>query len=926
MTTTRYRNRNKAAAATGALAGVAALSAGGAAQAAGKDGFVDLASVGGVADVKLLSDGSVEVVFTDGRIARFAPENIKLDGDKVLVSEAALADQGFGVDGDGGSFLADNALLIAGGVVLAGVGGAAAAGAFDGGDDDNDGNAATAGDDVLVGTAGADVLNGLEGNDNIDGLAGDDQLSGGAGNDVIIGGAGADALGGDAGDDRIVADLADIALDGGADANGDAPAIETGDTLDLSGATEGVFVDLDSQFGGAPNPGLSQTGFVRNVASGTGGEITFEIGADEFENIIGTQFDDRLFGNGEANVIQGGAGNDAIHAFGGSDVYDGGEGTDTALFNQAGAGVNADLAAGTAGSNTLISIENFNGGVFDDTIAGDDGANVLFGNGGADIIDGRGGDDVIIADTDDISLDGGDDNNADAPTTDNGDTLDLSGATEGVFVDLDANFGGAPNPGLSQEGFVRNVASGTGGAVTFDIVANDFENIIGTQFDDRLFGNGEANVIQGGAGDDAIHAFGGSDVYDGGEGTDTALFNQAGAGVNADLAAGTAGSNTLISIENFNGGIFDDTIAGDDVANALNGNSGADIIDGRGGDDVISGDGGSDTLTGGEGADVFAYAGDPFDGADVSAAGRQIIGDEDFIQDFDFANDVYRLNATDFGVEGDVSFVALDANAADAAIPAGSNVIVLLNADNDGDAATPFLAGTAAGQIADLVDADGAGFFVYFNTNLGVNRLVYSTNLNDADADLKIVSRQTDLTGDDAIAALASFSADNFEFDGVVATDDTIAVAAIADGEVIAAGAETVADAFSADDIATGDTLDLSGLTEGASADLDANNQGLLAPNAPSQEGFLTVGGATATLVDIENLIGTEFNDTLFGNQENNVILGGAGDDNIHPFGGRRLRRRRRRRGHVLNLSGATGGLTIDLASGVGGAEHLREL
>ena len=47
-----------------------------------------------------------------------------------------------------------------------------------------------------------------------------------------------------------------------------------------------------------------------------------------------------------------------------------------------------------------------------------------------------------------------------------------------------------------------------------------------------------------------------------------------------------------------------------------------------------------------------------------------------------------------------------------------TNVIVLLNADNDGDDATPFLAGTAAAQIAGLVDTDGAGLFVYFNTNL----------------------------------------------------------------------------------------------------------------------------------------------------------------------------------------------------------------
>lgn len=122
------------------------------------------------------------------------------------------------------------------------------------------------------------------------------------------------------------------------------------------------------------------------------------------------------------------------------------------------------------------------------------------------------------------------------------------------------------------------------------------------------------------------------------------------------------------------------------------------------------------------------------------------------------------MNADDFGIDGELEFASVDANAAGAADDIeGANVIVLLNSDNDDDPDTPFLAGTAANQIAELVDEDGAGLFVYFNSNLGLNRLVYSENLNDASADLKIVSRQTDLEGQDAIDALAHFSEENFE-------------------------------------------------------------------------------------------------------------------------------------------------------------------
>ena len=197
------------------------------------------------------------------------------------------------------------------------------------------------------------------------------------------------------------------------------------------------------------------------------------------------------------------------------------------------------------------------------------------------------------------------------------------------------------------------------------------------------------------------------------------------------------------------------------------GDVGEDTLDGGNGNDTLFGAEGVDTASGGNGADVFAYAGDPFEGEDTSAPERQIVGNEDFITDFDLASDRYRLNAGDFGVLGDVNFLALDANVPDASIAPGTNVITLLNSDDDNNPDTPYLAGTAASQIAQLTSEDGAGFFVYYNSELQLNRLVYSTNLNDAEADLKVISRQTDLVGQDAIEALSRFSAANFEFEGI---------------------------------------------------------------------------------------------------------------------------------------------------------------
>ena len=225
------------------------------------------------------------------------------------------------------------------------------------------------------------------------------------------------------------------------------------------------------------------------------------------------------------------------------------------------------------------------------------------------------------------------------------------------------------------------------------------------------------------------------------------------------------GDDALNALPTFSAANFlvsENTLVGDENNNALIGTGGEDFIDGRGGNDTIDGQGSSDTL--GAGNDTFAFSGDLFDGVDVSSPDRQIVGNEDFVADFNFTDDQYRFNASDFGVST-LDFFALDGNTKDAVIPAGANAIVLLNSDNDDDPTTSFLAGTAATQIAGLTDQNGAGFFVYFNSNLQLNRLVYSTNLNDPSADLKILSRQTDLTGQDAVDALNTFSADNFAID-----------------------------------------------------------------------------------------------------------------------------------------------------------------
>ncbi len=124
----------------------------------------------------------------------------------------------------------------------------------------------------------------------------------------------------------------------------------------------------------------------------------------------------------------------------------------------------------------------FNGDARADTVRGNDGANTLNGGDGDDVIDGGAGSDL---------LDGG------AGI----DTLSYATATLGVRVNL-----GLPGP-------QRTVGD------DFDTVLN-FENILGSAFNDTLIGTAGDNIIRGGDGDDRISGMGGRDTLDGGAGND----------------------------------------------------------------------------------------------------------------------------------------------------------------------------------------------------------------------------------------------------------------------------------------------------------------------------------------------------------------------------------------------------------------------
>ncbi len=163
-------------------------------------------------------------------------------------------------------------------------------------------------------------------------------------------------------------------------------------------------------------------------------------------------------------------------------------------------------------------------------------------------------------------------------------------------------------------------------------------------------------------------------------------------------------------------------------------------------------------------------------------------------QSFDIANDVFLLDTNDFAINGALNFASdvggdpglLGTESDDENTFASDvNLIVLQNFDNNDVDGFPanwdnsFNARNALRSIANNTFGDRAGFYVYWNEKLGVNRLVYTENLNDGEADFQVlfainsenlIANSDDLQLDPTFRAeansnfnsLSTFSASNF--------------------------------------------------------------------------------------------------------------------------------------------------------------------
>ena len=686
----------------------------------------------------------------------------------------------------------------------------------------------TSGDDIINGGFGDDIINGLAGNDTLNGGDGDDAINAGLGDDMIIGSAGIDTIDGGAGFDTVsyAAETVQVRV-----------TFFTGSaSVTIDGVSTDTLMNVESVIGGSGDDQLT-------AFDTSGAPLTLDGGAGN--DFLGFSSTSDGFDSG---TFIGGDGDDFLRGGDGIDTYDGGAGVDQlSLFNikfgtarqSAFVDMRINLITNDSFGNTetFTNIESVSGGSYlVDTFHGDDNDNSIHGSvGGADNIFGHGGNDFLS-----IAEAGG--------TIDGGTGLDTLNLLGRRYINLDADANGrydredALVGGHMDLSLGQILDDGFGGTGVFI----NIENLSGTQLGDTLIGDAGDNTLTGEGGDDTLTGGAGNDtaryfgstlisdytVIDNGDGTYTVTDN-----------TGVDGTDTLTGIEFIRVDDVDYDITaiavaaspfteGDDV---YTGDGTDETLDGLGGNDEIHGAGGNDTIFGGAGNDqLFGDAGDDIiysgEGLDTVNGGA---GNDTIVWTFAGGINDYENGETYDGGTGTDTLVMAGAAFTGLAI---FNLATGVGSDDNGSIV-----------ITNFENFDGSGLAAFQAVSVigtsGFNVITLGNNAGQIDGG----------DGDDTLNGGAG--------------DDTI------NGD---AGDDFIEGGGGADVI-----------NGGAGRDFTVYAASAQSVNVDLQAGTASGGDADGdTFVDIEDVLGSAFDDVLLGDGNTNSLWGGAGDDTINGRGG----------------------------------------
>jgi Ca2+-binding RTX toxin-like protein len=684
---------------------------------------------------------------------------------------------------------------------------------------------------AMYGFDGTDSLTGGTGADSLYGGAGDDTIRGGAGNDVLAGGLGIDTLSYADSPTRVIVNMLNtsslvvggITVDAGHAFDGFSPPIPIPPTDTIS--------SFENVIGSAFNDFLQGTTNVANRLEGGAGDDT----------LIGSGVSDSLGGGAMDDTLLGGTGDDELRQTRGADHLDGGAGFDRLVFTSPngnstagviyggvdGVGVSVNLAAHTSDYDTsdgpeipeetgiLASIENVTGTIGNDNFVGGDLTHApdILGNGTTETFRPLGGDDVITGATGN-----GFNTRADYSTNTiaqavsvnlgTGTALDGQGGID-TLVRVDQVYGGSGNDTLLGGGQERSASGG---------------------FFEVFRGNSGADTIDGAGTDTVVGAAGSNRVNYGS--SPTAVI------VNLSATPFVVGSDTVLGGTARDGFGFTDTLSN---INQVEGSNSSDTLVGGGTNHRLIGGAGNDLLVGGASGVEASYQ-----TSTVAVVANLTIGTvNDGFGGLDTLVNIDDLRGSDF------------------------------NDTLTGNAAGNRLVGEAG---ADTIDGGGGIDYASYEStplaNGGITAFIENGSgaVDDGMGSIDTLTNIEGLIGTHSGDTLTGGLGDQW-FIGRGGSD------------VINGGADT--DTVSYRDDPAGVTVNLG------------------TGSATDGWGGVWAFGGTDTLISIENVEGSNFNDNITGNNGDNVINGRSGDDTIDGGAGIDL----------LDLSDGTAGVLFFLTN-----------
>ncbi|OWW20174.1 calcium-binding protein [Noviherbaspirillum denitrificans] len=675
-----------------------------------------------------------------------------------------------------------------------------------------------------VGTAGNDTLYGNSKDNGFNGMAGDDVILGYGGNDVLNGGDGNDNLSGGDGMDTLDGGAGNDILGGGF--GGDTYRFGRGSGQDTIYEDDWMTSQADTVELGA-GIASADISLLRD-----GNDLILGINGSTDTLTMKSWFQDSRFRVDQVRFADGTVWNtDKLMDTASAPV--GTAGSDTMYGNS-----QANVMQGMDGDDTLMGYagnDTLLGGAGNDNLSGGDGMDILDGGAGNDILSGgfggdtyrfgRGsGQDVIYEDD---------------WMTSQADILELGAdiRAEDLNMSRDGNnmiigIAGTGDTLTLQSWYqdsrfrVDQVRFADGSTwLLSDLLLGTSGNdaLTGTDADSLMFGRDGNDILTGNGGNDRIDGGAGADTMAGGDGNDAYFVDNA---ADAVVEAANQGVDIVTSTVSH-------TLAANVEKLVLAGQA---AINGTGNalDNTITGNSAANVLDGGLGVDTLQGG----------------VGDDTYI--IDNSGDVVIENANE-GTDTISSGISttLAANVENLTLTGSGNINGTGNAGNNtltGNAGANILDGGAGADI--LQGGDGNDTYVVDDLGDVVVEASATGGIDTVNVDLAVYTLSANVENGRALGsgAINGNSLNNILFSG-------------AGNNTLNGGAGT-------------DTADYSFATAGVTVSL-----ALTTAQA-------TGGSGSDTLLAIENLTGSSFDDKLTGNSGANVLDGGTGIDTLTGGGG----------------------------------------